>query len=747
MKRNPAIIWLVVFFAAMILSVPIVHAAVFQKRVSAGEDDAEENLTAGSVSISSSDLELINDGTDQRVGIRFSGIEIPKGATVTKAYIQFTAHETSAGSGTLSIRCQAADNAPAFTTTQYDITSRPRTIQNVLWSPPAWNAGQAGENQRTPDLSAIIMEILSRPGWTSNNAIAFIVTGTTNFKRVAKAYNVSPSQAPLLFVEFTSGSPYGILERRVNAGNDDAEENLVTGSVSISSSDLELINDGTDQRVGVRFKEIGLPKNTVVTRAYIQFTAHETSAGSGTLSLRCQAADNAPAFTTTQYDITSRPRTSINVLWSPAAWNAGQAGENQRTPDLSAIIMEILSRPGWTSNNAIAFIVTGTTNFKRVAKAYNVSPSQAPLLHIEYSLKTAYYGHLHNHTCYSDGRGDKDNCKSEGKFDPAKAYDYARNTAKLDFFGIADHAEQLSEVEWDDLKRTAASKNSDNVFVAFHGFEWTSHFPVNDPKINWGHVAVINTADITKAKASSDNSFQITETFDKLVTWLSTRSGVAFLNHPGDCNQDNKEFNHFDSTPSAKFVGMELWNKSNGFSEYYYKDGYYLNDGGRGFFDEALKRGWIIGAAGSGDDHNGTWGTAQPYRLGVWANTLTKFSIFTALQERSFFSTLDANLRLWFDINGTPMGGTLTSGTKVARIVGFDPSRNDKGELKEKIKIVELLKGSGQNFEVPYAFWVPNSPFFRYELPNLTCKAGDYFYVRVKEEDGGEAISSPIWIK
>ena len=127
------------------------------------------------------------------------------------------------------------------------------------------------------------------------------------------------------------------------------------------------------------------------------------------------------------------------------------------------------------------------------------------------------------------------------------------------------------------------------------------------------------------------------------------------------------ECNKFNSPPSDKFIGMELWNKSNGFERYYYNNGCFSGDANRGIFDEALQREWKIGAAGSGDDHNGTWGTAQPYRLGVWSNALTKHSILAALNAKSFFSTLDKDLRLSFEIVGTPMGGAVTPGTKNAK--------------------------------------------------------------------------------
>jgi len=60
----------------------------------------------------------------------------------------------------------------------------------------------------------------------------------------------------------------------------------------------------------------------------------------------------------------------------------GEAGPDQQTPQLAAIIQEIVDRAGWTDGNAIVIIITGTG--KRTAESYNGNPVAAPLLHIEY---------------------------------------------------------------------------------------------------------------------------------------------------------------------------------------------------------------------------------------------------------------------------------------------------------------------------------------------------------------------------
>jgi hypothetical protein len=75
--------------------------------------------------------------------------------------------------------------------------------------------------------------------------------------------------------------------------------------------------------------------------------------------------------------------TGAEVGWSPAAWTSvGQAGVDQRTPDIALIVQEIVDRPGWSGGNSLVVIITGTG--KRAAESYNGSSSGAPLLYIKY---------------------------------------------------------------------------------------------------------------------------------------------------------------------------------------------------------------------------------------------------------------------------------------------------------------------------------------------------------------------------
>ena len=146
-------------------------------RVAASTDDAEEK-PSGSMSLTSSDLELVFDGSDQTVGMRFNAVTIPPGAAITNAYIQFQVDEANSEVTSLVIEGEATDNAITFSSSSGNISSRGRTASYVSWSPVPWTTvGLAGPDQQTPNIASIIQEIVNRPGWSSGNSLVVIITG------------------------------------------------------------------------------------------------------------------------------------------------------------------------------------------------------------------------------------------------------------------------------------------------------------------------------------------------------------------------------------------------------------------------------------------------------------------------------------------------------------------------------------------------------------------------------------------
>ena len=169
------------------------------------------------------------------------------------------------------------------------------------------------------------------------------------------------------------------------ASSDDAEE-ASNGTVSLTSTDLELVEEaGQAQLVGIRFDEIDLPKNATLLNAYVQFVVDEVSRGSAVLSIQAEAADDALTFSTATNDLSSRPRTSASVSWNPQAWTeVGERGPVQRTADISLLLQEVMSRPGWVSGNAVSLLISGSG--RRTAEAFDTAAEVAPVLHVDYTV-------------------------------------------------------------------------------------------------------------------------------------------------------------------------------------------------------------------------------------------------------------------------------------------------------------------------------------------------------------------------
>ena len=212
------------------------HTKVFDAYVEAGSDDAEETSGGGMVRMDSR-IELgTKAASPQSVGLRFNWVDIPRGATVIGATIQFTVNLASSDATALTIKGQAADNALTFTGGLNNISSRPTTTASVPWNPPAWNTvGAHGADQRTPSLATVVQEIVNRAGWASGNSMAFIITGTGN--RTAYGYEGGPCNAAVLHIVYDT-PPVAVND--TYSTNEDVPLNVSAPGVLANDTDADL---------------------------------------------------------------------------------------------------------------------------------------------------------------------------------------------------------------------------------------------------------------------------------------------------------------------------------------------------------------------------------------------------------------------------------------------------------------------------------------------------------------------------
>lgn len=197
----------------------------------------------------------------------------------------------------------------------------------------------------------------------------------------------------------------------------DTLDNGTIITLDLSTDDVEQENDEVDSyydddldagwegapedqnilNLGLRFQDIRIPQNTVIDSAFIVFHAHEGKAAEdvAVLTIVGEATDDALTFDdsptgfTDSYLLTDRPRTTAEVDWTVAEdWVIWQA---YKTSDIGTIVQELVNRPGWTSGNAMAFILLGEdqgpsivenarefTSFENIADPDDVDPNGNP---------------------------------------------------------------------------------------------------------------------------------------------------------------------------------------------------------------------------------------------------------------------------------------------------------------------------------------------------------------------------------
>jgi type IV pilus assembly protein PilY1 len=367
-----------------------------QSVIQDSQDDAEQTVSSGSVNTTNSTIYLhTNGGAEREAGFRFRNTYIPQGVTITSAKIVFKAGGSDSDTVNLRIRADKVADAPIYTATTSNISSRAQTTAFVDWSVGSWSTDDFYE---TPDLTSVVQEAVNQTDWCRGNAMAFTFkrNGVDTGQRRVRAYDTYDNNgfdAPqaALVVTYdpstvpTTSSCHQIV-RRVNQGSDDAEERATgTGGMTLTGS-VQLIRSGSqNQIVGVRFQNIKIPSGATITSAALEFEVDSTNTASTSLTIKGEASGNPTTFLDSDANISSRSTTTASVAWS----NLPNLAVNQKlvAPDIKTIVQELVNRSDWASDNAMAFIITGSGT--KNVESYDSEPAAAPLLRVTYSASTA----------------------------------------------------------------------------------------------------------------------------------------------------------------------------------------------------------------------------------------------------------------------------------------------------------------------------------------------------------------------
>jgi chitodextrinase len=300
----------------------------------------------------------------------------------------------------------AAATAYAFQVTALDAAgneSGPSTVLNVSTTAPDTQNPSQPQNLRSPDQSGTTIDLAWDASTDNVGVTGYRVYGPSGTTDVTDTSHVETGLAPATAYGFqvsaldaagnesslsatlnvsTSASAPATFSTRIASGADDVEERPASGSIKTTSSDLEMVQDGTNlQVVGLRFVGVTVPPGATINSAYLQFAADESQAEVTNLGIRAELSTDAAPFGGPATYPNTRTTTAA-VAWTPAAWASGDAGPAQRTPELAGLVQQVVDLQGWSAGNALVLLVDGSG--KRVAEAYESGAATAAQLVIEY---------------------------------------------------------------------------------------------------------------------------------------------------------------------------------------------------------------------------------------------------------------------------------------------------------------------------------------------------------------------------
>jgi len=372
--------------------------------------------------------------------------------------------------------------------------------------------------------------------------------------------------------------------------------------------------------------------------------------------------------------------------------------------------------------------------------------------------KLLFWGDMHVHTALCDG------CLEPGSF-----YEEARDGLGLDFAAITTHdtmdiiEPSGRQEEWELVRELQERYNERGRFVTFLGYEWSDH--------KWGHRGVFFAPDEPDPQLYSFADPE-SDTPGKLEALLREHEAIVIPHHTAWRRIFMALLNWF------KFLSMKVpeaytwWGPENeqqrlveiysmhGSSESY--DGPYpithgnpkgwfprfLRDdrskpGHGNYVQEALASGLRLGIIAGSDRHDyAVDERIHPIDIyprgltAIWARELSAEALWRSLWNRGVYGTTGARIVIELFADGLPMGSEYVCSRHPrlhGSILGTAP-----------LRAAELLRYDERGYTV---IWTASGAAeAAFDLVDDGLAGEGFYYLRVEQEDGHCAWSSPIWI-
>ncbi|MGH9721851.1 MAG: DUF3604 domain-containing protein [Bryobacteraceae bacterium] len=355
------------------------------------------------------------------------------------------------------------------------------------------------------------------------------------------------------------------------------------------------------------------------------------------------------------------------------------------------------------------------------------------VVHQKPPRRKLYWGDIHTHTMYSDGRGS-----------PAETYDFGRRIAALDFAAVTDHSFITTDAMWRDIQETTNKFYQPGQYVTFLGYEWSGMTDVGgDHNVYTTETSMpiircysyFNYENLRMYRGPDRGANHVEDLF-RMLGQRFRNENILVIPHYGG-RQGNPAFHN-----------PQLQRQIEIFSDHRRSEDW---------VNQFLRNGRRVGIMASTDNHAGNAGygvrrnevvrgeegavfsrTSPAERgtslIAAYADALTREGIFQAMYHRQTYATTGSRIILRFEVDGAPMGSEIRASRRpriTASAEGTAPIRTFR--IVKNGRIIHAVEPASSTATIEYV-----------DTSDDYSKA--FYYVDLVQTDGEKAISSPVWV-
>lgn len=373
------------------------------------------------------------------------------------------------------------------------------------------------------------------------------------------------------------------------------------------------------------------------------------------------------------------------------------------------------------------------------------------------SNKRIYWGYIHGHTNKSDGMRSPEeyfkNLKRAG-------LDFGTNTEH-------DHLYETSEKDFKEIKEIVENNNVENEFITIFGYEYGTWYT------GYGDICIYYKDNSLPILRSEINKYNSTIKINRNLEPYYRK--VLMIGHHTALKPGYRNWEYFNNKLERLVEIYSSWgNQENsyedgnplpprykffGYGPFARKRGAILGRE-RSYVQDALQRGYKLGFTAGGDDHLGLYpsgdidmdnGIYPPGIMAVWAEDLTRESIWNALINRKCYGTTGPRIIIKFSLQNYTMGDIIEmsenpsfESSREFKIKIISPLNVERVQIIRNKKVIKHFTGGTNLFEEKLEDLESLKNIFLDHIQKNEKFV--YYYVRILLEENNMAWTSPIWI-